>query len=244
MKIVPGFLIRAINLSKIPWKWLVAIVLTITLIYGNLYIYDELTKLPPKEAVLQGLAKTLNAQSYTYRAVAQREIEGEKNIISDISGQKNLQGVHIAGKIPLIKAEIEVYQFNDKMYRKDSTSQDWLIVPRKNIASMEQFIAEINPLGIFNFTENMEVKYVGKEKVADETCRVYEIMTRGQAKYLELYWNDFNYILWLDRKDGMIRKAQISAEHRDNSQHILTVTVEIADFNKEITITPPQVKGE
>lgn len=242
MKIMPRLLIKAVNISKIPWKFLVAIILTLILIYGNLYIYDELTKLPPKEAVLQGLAKTLNAQSYTYRAVAQRNIEGEENIISDIRGEKNLQGVHIEGKIPLINAEIEVYQFNDKMYRRDSTSQNWLIVPGKNIASMEQFIAEINPLGIFNFTENMEVKYVGKERITGKTCRIYEVMTRGQEKYMELYWSDFNYILWLDKKEGMIRKAQISAEHRDKSQHILKVTVDILDFNKDITINAPQVE--
>ncbi|MDD2211655.1 MAG: hypothetical protein PHV56_01550, partial [Clostridia bacterium] len=70
-------------------------------------------------------------------------------------------------------------------------------------------------------------------------CRVYELMTKGENKYLELFWQDFNYILWVDKKEGLIRQAQISAEHRDNSQHNLKIVLWLSDFNVPIELKPP-----
>lgn len=241
---LPRFPLITMTIHRLPWKWLGAIMLTIILIYGNTLLYEELTRLPPREAVLQGLGKTLNASSYCYHAVATRTLNGSKTVISDLVGEKNLKGVHIKGNLPIINAQVEIYQFGDVMYRQDASNQGWVEVGNKSKASMEQLIAEINPLGMFHFDDNIDVKYAGKEKIGNRSCLVYEIMTRGENKYLELYWQDFKYRLWIDKKEWLIYKAQIIAEHRDNSQHVLGVVIEMNSFDDPLEINPPFEVGK
>ncbi len=242
MKILPGLPNFSFRFGNKPWKWLIGVVVTLLLIYANVFIYEELTKLPPKEAVQQGLSKTMASTSYSYRAVAMRTLDGKESVISDVSGEKYLQDVHIKGSLPIIKAEVEVYQVGDTMYRRDVMTHGWLVVPGNGRASMEELIAEINPLGAFHFSSDFDVRYVGREKVDRQTCRVYEIMTRGQNKFLELYWQDFNYRVWIDRGEGLIRKAEITAEHRDDPRHLLKVSIELKDFNKPLEIKAPVTK--
>jgi hypothetical protein len=64
-------------------------------------------------------------------------------------------------------------------------------------------------------------------------------MGRGVNEYMALYWQDFKYRIWVNKKDGVIQKAEIMAEHRDNSQHLLQITVELSSFNDTIEINPP-----
>jgi len=227
-------------LRRIPWKWPAAVILGIILVLGNMFLYDELTKPVPEEAVLQGLNKSLNAQNYRYQAVAKRKLDGQETVISEIWGEKSQQGVHLKGNLPIINAEVEIYQIGDQMYRRDPLTQGWLVVANRGKASLEQLVAELNPLNAFNFTGDISVRYCGKDKVDSVPCRVYEVMTKGENEYLELYWQDFNYRLWVDRKDGYLRKAEISAEHRDNSLHTLTVSITFSDYNKPIEIKAPQ----
>ena len=242
MRIKPELPILAVNVANIPWKWVAAFVVTILLVWGNIYLYEELTRLPPQEAVLQGVNKTINAQSYRYEALAKRILDGQESVISEVRGEKNIKGVHLAGTLPIIQAEIEVYHLGDKMYRRDTFSGGWLEVPVKSRAAAEQLIAEINPLGVFHFVENPDAKYTGKEKVGQKVCRVYEVIGRGENKFMELYWQDFNYRLWIDQKEGVIRKAEVMAEHRDNSQHQLKVTILLDDLNEPVEVIPPEVR--
>lgn len=240
MKLLPrDGIFLTFNIRKLPWKWLMVVIISTVLVYGNFFLYEELTTPSPQEAVLQGLGKSLNAQSYRYQAVARRNLDGKETVISEIWGEKSPQGVHLKGELPIIKANVEIYQIGDKMYRKDPLTHGWLVVADRGKASMEQLITELNPLGIFNLNEDITVKYTGKEKVDSITCRVYEVMTKGENKFLELYWHDFNYRIWVDKKDGYLRKAEISAEHRDNSLHILTVSIIFSGYNEPIEIKAP-----
>jgi len=239
MKLLPRGTFLTVYLSKAPWKWLLLLLITIGLIFGNVFLYEELTKPVPLEAVLRGVEKSLNAQNYRYQATARRNLEGKETVISEIWGEKSPQGVHLKGSLPIIKAEVEIYQLGDKMYRKDPLTKGWLMVPNRGKASMEQLIAELNPLSVFSFQQDIAVQYRGKDKVGSVPCWVYEVMTKGENEYLELYWQDFNYRLWVDRKDGYLRKAEISAEHRDNSLHVLTVSITFSDYNEPIEIKAP-----
>lgn len=240
MKLLPrGGTFITFSLRKVPWKWLLVLLISVVLVFGNIFLYEELTRPEPQEAVLQGLAKSLNAQNYRYQATARRILDGKETVISEIWGEKSPQGVHLKGNLPIIKAEVEVYQLGDKMYRKDPLTQGWLVVANRGKASMEQLIVELNPLSVFSFSEDIAVKYRGQEKVAAVPCRVYEVMTKGENKFLELYWQDFNYRIWLDKKDGYLRKAEVSAEHRDNSLHSLTVGINFSAYNEPIEIKAP-----
>lgn len=232
-----------LDLKKVPWKWIAALLLAVFLLYAAGYVYDEITQLPPAEVVKQGLTKTVNAQSYRYHAVAIRYLEGKESVISELSGEKNLKGVHLKGHLPIIQAEVEVYHMGDVLYRRDTMTDGWVVVPDKGRLAVEQLIAEINPLGAFHFSEQdtFDVKYVGKESINKNTCRVYEVLGRGVNKFMELYWQDFRYRLWIDKRDGYILKAQVMAEHRDDSQHILNINMELGGFDEPIEIIPPQI---
>ena len=221
------------------WKYGFVLLFAVMLVYGGIFLLNELTRLPPQEEVRQGLLKTINAKSYRYSSEATRTLNKEEVIISKVSGQKSLTAVHINGSLPIINAEIEVYRFEDKMYRRDSLTKDWVVIPTASFAATEQLIAEINPLSVFDFSEDIDVTYRGTEKIQRRTCRVYEIMRHGENKYLELYWKDYTFKLWLDKREGVIRKAQVCAEHQDNSQYLLQMTILLWDFNEPIVIEPP-----
>lgn len=154
-------------------------------------------------------------------------------------GERSSQGVHLKGNLPIIEAEVEIYQINDKMYRRDPLTAGWLVVSANGKASMEQLISELNPLGVFNVSAEFDVMYSGTAKVNGAACRVYEVMTKGENKYLELYWQDFNYRFWIGKRDGYLHKAEITAEHRDNSLHILTVSINFSDYYEPIELQAP-----
>jgi hypothetical protein len=243
LKFKPSALINAINLRKYKWLWILSIPLLIGVIFGIFYLYEQINRLPPAEIVKQGLENTIHAQNYRFRVTARRTFEGKDAVLSDIYGEKNSQGVHLKGVLPIIKAEVELYHVGDKIYRSDPITKKWVVVPAGGRVAIEQLISELNPLQPFNFQENQfDVKYTGKEKIDGKTCYVYEVMTRGENKYLELFWRDFNYIIWLDKKENYIRQAKITAEHRDNSRHSLSILLRLANYNEEIDIKPPLVK--
>jgi hypothetical protein len=229
-----------LNLRSIKWKRFVFILLIFVLLYGTVFLYQEVNKLPPQEAVKQSLLNTLQAQSYRFQVVASRSFEGKETLLSDLHGEKSSQGIYLQGTLPLIKADVEIYHLGDTIYRRDPFTKGWVVIPTGGRVGIEQLIAELNPLGIFDFSDdNFTVRYTGTEKVGKKKCWVYEVMTKGENKYLELFWQDFNYILWVDKKEKFIRRAQISAEHRDNSQHSLKIVFTLDDYNLPLELKPP-----
>ncbi|MDD2401401.1 MAG: hypothetical protein PHI90_04385 [Clostridia bacterium] len=233
-------LISILNLKKSKYKWIGIIILLFGLLYGGSYVYEELTRLPPKEAVKIGTENTIRANNYRFRVVSSRVLEGEEVVLSDVYGDRCSRGIHLKGTLPLIQADVEIYHIGENIYRKDSCSENWVKVPARGRVAIEQLIAELNPLESFNFLDNkFEAKYVGKEKVDGRKCYKYEVMTRGENKYLELFWRSFNYIIWIDKNDNLIRKASVIAEHLDNSQHCLNIVVSITDYEELIEIKAP-----
>lgn len=229
-----------LNLSNLKWKWVAFLLLVIVFLCGIIYLYEEVNKLPPQEAVKQSLLHTLQARSYRFQVQASRLLKGQEIILSDLHGQKNSQGIYLQGTLPLIKADVEIYYVGDTLYRRDPFTKGWVMVPTGGRVGIEELMAELNPLGVFDFLDdNFTVRYAGMEKVGKKKCRVYEVMTRGENKYLELFWQDFNYILWVDKKEKFIRRAQISAEHRDNSEHCLKIVFTLADYNLPLELPSP-----
>lgn len=239
MRFLPRNFFWTVSIKKWPLKGLIIVILTATLLFGGRLIFEELNKPLPQEAVVQGITQTLQAQNYRYYAVAKRNLNEQETVISEIWGEKSPQGVHLKGNLPIIEAEVEIYQLNDKMYRRDPLTEGWLIVSDNGKASMEQLITELNPLGVFNVATEFEARYSGTERIEGTPCRIYEVMTKGENKYVELYWQDFNYRFWVGKRDGNIHKAEISAEHRDNSLHTLTVSIIFSNYHEPIELQAP-----
>lgn len=236
----PVFLLSILNPGRTIWKWLLLLGVLVVLYGGGSYLLEEARKLPPDQAVMQSLAQTLNAENYRFQVTAKRNLAGNETIISVINGEKSLDGVHLQGSLPLIKAEVEIYHLGDQIYRKDIYSKKWVIVPAESRVGLEQLIAELNPLSVLKFAEgSFEVKEAGKERVDGKPCRVYEVMTKGENKYLELYWRDFNFILWVDKKEGVLRRLKISAEHRETTDHTLSIETVFTDYDVPLELKPP-----
>lgn len=236
----PVCFLSILNPGRSIAKWLIICLAVVLLFWGGRYLCEEVNRLPPDEAVKQSLTKTLNAETYRFKVTAKRSQDGQEAVISEISGEKSLDGVYLQGSLPLIKAEVEIIHLGDQLYRKDVYTKKWVTVPAEGRIGLEQLITELNPLSVFKFTDgSFEVKEAGKEKVDGQTCRVYEIMTKGENKYLQLFWQDFNYILWVDKKDGLLRQARISAEHREMVNHSLSIEVLFFDYHVPFELKPP-----
>ncbi len=236
----PVFFLSILNPGRTIWKWLILLVTVVALFGGGCYLLEEARKLPPDEAVIQSLAKTLNAENYRFKVTAKRTLAGNETIISEINGEKSIEGVHLQGSLPLIKAEVEIFHLGEKIYRKDIYSKKWVIVPAESRIGLEQLIAELNPLSVLKFAEgSFEVREAGKEKIGGKTCRVYEVMTKGENKYLQLFWRDFNYILWVDQREGVLRQVRISAEHREMANHTLSIETAFTDYHVPLELKPP-----
>ena len=224
--------------------WLLALsvsvlVLLVILVSGIIadWPYRDLT---PAEVVSQGIAKIEQGQSYSFTMKAV-EIKGDQEkVLTDFSGEVNQGDAKIHGFMPFINAEIDLIRKDQQLFRKDSIDGRWVLIPAVGLENMETFMMEINPLGAFQFINNMDASYVGKEKVGGRKCRVYEVMTRGEHQLLTYYWHDYNYRLWIDQKDGFLKKGEVIAEHRDNALHTLHVTVDFKNYGKKIRIKAPE----
>lgn len=223
---------------RFNWKWILIILLILVLSGGGYGVYRGLNSAPPEEVVNTAIENTLNADSYRYQAQSKKIIDGKEELLSEVSGEKSNGNVHLTGKLHVVNSDFEIYQVADKLYRKDEFSKDWLVVEDTNLEATERLVQEINPLGIFKFSEPIIAHYVGKEEVNDKKCRKYEVMAETENKYLLVLWQDFTYTVWID-KSGLLTKAEINAINKQNENQRLSMSVEFSDYNKEIAISPP-----
>lgn len=220
------------------WKWILILLLILGLSGGGYGVYRGLNSAPPEEVVTTAIENTLNAESYRYEAVSKKIYDGKEDLLSEVKGEKNNGSVHLTGKLHVVNSDFEIYQVEDKLYRKDEFSKDWLVVEDINLEATERLVQEINPLGTFAFSEPIVAQYVDKEEVNDKKCRKYEVMAETENKYLLVLWKDFTYTVWID-KSGLLTKAEINAVNKQDENQRLIMSVVFSDYNKEIVINPP-----
>lgn len=221
-------------------KWIVRSFIVMLVIIGGGIFYLNYDSLTPEEAVNQALSQTLNAESYRYKALSKRILDGEEELLSEAQGEKNKENVHFIGKLFLVSSEFEYYQIGEKIYRKDPFSANWLVVDEVGMAVTEQLIQEINPLVAFQFQEIIAVEYLGKEEIQDKKYKKYILQATTENKYLTGLWQNFTYTIWTDTsKDRMVKKAEIMAQSKKAPAQYLIMSIEFTDYNQEIVIGPP-----
>jgi len=215
--------------------------LLMAVIWGGSRIISELPyrNLTAAEVVSQGIDKIKLGKSYSFTMQAKEIKEGQEKQLADLKGDVCQGNAQIAGNLPFINAEINLVRVGNDLYRKDSISDRWFKIPVADMESAEEFMMEINPLSIFENMENVQVNYVGKEKVEGRRCRVYEVMTKGEREWMTYFWQDYNYRIWIDQKEGYLKKGEVYAEHRDNSKHQMYLLVIVDDYGKNIDIKAP-----
>lgn len=191
---------------------------------------------PPEEVVMAAMEKTMAASQYQYTSESIRVVDGKEELLSKLNGQKNQGNTHLAGSIPIVNSEIEVYQIGDTFYRQDIATQRWLVVSGYDEEATEVLIQEIDPLSNFYFQNECSAEYMGKEKINGVRCRKYQVYTAQEGSYLSALWEEYYYTLWIDKKGDLQQVEMIAADHENKAEQLkLTVQFDWLSPVEEIT---------
>ncbi|MDW7673003.1 MAG: hypothetical protein SCK28_00555 [Bacillota bacterium] len=227
--------------EKFNFKLVLAGVVLLVVIagsYGGFKIYQETVKIIPEELLAETLDKTLAADSYSYKVALKITTNGEERQLTDISGIKaNNEEFYIKGE--MYETAVEMYQFVDSTYQKDPVSGKWMMFPT-TVTDMELMMTEINPMVNFDFNRLTEVSYEGIEKVENEKKYILKCKPQVNNQFLEIYWENFEYTLWVNKGDKYISQAAITATNKQNPENTLTLTITLSDFNESFTLEKPE----
>ncbi|GAW92181.1 hypothetical protein [Calderihabitans maritimus] len=222
------------------WKRLVGLVLLLLVIWAAYRVYQEKNRIIPPEVVNEALSRTLAAKSFRYRVEVKTLRNGRETIISRVEGERADENTfRIKGEILSQKAEI--YHVGDKTYFLDPVSEKWLVTPGGGLFQNEFFMTELNPLASFRFPVVEDAQYLGTEEIRKRKTYVFRCQPEVNNNFLETYWEDFEYQLWVDRKSRRLVRGIIKARNRKDPEHFLSVKVDLFDFNTEIKIEPPRI---
>lgn len=191
----------------------------------------------PAELLTHGLEKLNQATSFRYSITQHQWVEGKDRVLTQILGEKDGGNTHISGQ--LVGTEVEMIVVGEGFYLKDPIGKRWVRYPSVP-ATQEVFLAELNPVSSLQFKELGEVMLKGKEKVDGHNVWVLQFQPSIQNQIMEEFWTDFDYTIYLSRKDQTIRKVTIQSKNKSNNQP-MTMTLDFSDFGKEITIQPPNL---
>lgn len=194
---------------------------------------------PPEDLINKAFENTLKAETYRYEAVTKRIKDKQEEVLTQVSGKKQGENVHFYGKVDIVNADLEVYRINNKLYRKDYFSKDWLVIEGVKAESTENLMQEINPLSLLEFKGEIEAEDLGKEKVNNIKCRKYQVTANWSNAYLQSLWENFNYLIWVDTKNKTIVKSSVSAENKKDNSYKLMMEVEFTNLGGDVIITPP-----
>lgn len=193
-----------------------------------------------EDAVARALEKSQNAVSCRFTMEAYQIQDKQEILLSRVQGARERMDVKIYAELPFIGAFADIYHVDDVLYRKDSISGTWLEIPASDRESLEQLMMELNPLSAFFFENGMDARFRKREKAGRIPCRLFEILTRGENQWMAFFWEDFKYRLWIDTREGYLRKGEIIAEHRDNAMMGLKIIVEFSDYDQPMDIRLPR----
>ena len=196
--------------------------------------YQRHLKVDPDELVRQALERTLSASSYRYEVEVELVTEGQKRVMSRVSGERDgKENFHIRGE--LAGDQVEVYQIEDTTYLLDPKTGKWMVVPGNELGRQRMLMAEIDPLSLLRFNDLGRVNYRGREK---KSFRV-ELNPTPASEFMNSWFQEFACHLWIDQRTRLIQKIVFQANSRTNPQAQATFTVNLRDFGAEISLSPP-----
>lgn len=217
-------------------RGLLLLILIGTVIVGGI-LGRLMWKPNPTELLTHGLEKLNQATSFRYSITQHQWVEGKDRVLTQILGEKDGGNTHISGQ--LVGTEVEMIVVEEGFYLKDPIGKRWVRYPSVP-ATQEVFLAELNPISSLQFKELGEVMLKGKEKIDGQNVWVLQLQPSIQNQIMDEFWTDFDYTIYLSRKDQTIRKVTIQSKNKANNQP-MTMTLDFSDFGKEITIQPPNL---
>lgn len=199
--------------------------------------YYEKSQLEADVELRQALDNMPQLNSFRYRLQSGFTVDNRKEVISRVEGETEQGNTHIKGE--MVNTAIDIYYIDRTIYNFDSFSKKWLVIESGTSNSEELLISELNPLSNFRFKGLNGIEKLGFEKIDGAECLVVGSKPSLQSQLLESLWADFDYRLWIDYHDNIIRKAELTAANKRNAKTRLSIKVEFYDFNKSMEIKPP-----
>lgn len=221
-------------------KYILALIVFLFIAYFT-YIYTQgAVDIQPEELLNTAINNTVEATSYQFHTKSTITIDGKEKVFSDIQGKRaDEQSFHVVGS--MLGSEINVYQINDTTYRLDGATNKWVVTKDNPLLKESLLMAELNPLTNFYFEQLISASYLGREKIQGKKLFKIACVPKINNKWLDGYFKDLNYLVWIDGKNKLIKKATVTALSKENENGSLKIEVEFKNFNKEFNIQPPVV---
>ena len=223
--------------SKILWA-AGLICLAIILGFAGYRYYQAEFKVEPEILIKESLASAQQARSYRYQIDADYTFGTRKQPWTHVTGEKSDSSYHFKGS--LLETPTEIYQIGSRSYTLDPVNKNWYILDGTDLTRQNLYFAEIDPLSNFRFKAIVNPKVVGTEQVNRQKCWVLEFQPQVDSQYLDTFWKNFSYRLWVNKKNHVLAKGIVAAENKNSPGTFLSMTVIFQDFNKKITINPPE----
>lgn len=215
-----------------------AAVLAILVLFFGVQLFLEKSKVVPEDMLKSSIAKTTTAKSYRFHSKSTIYLDGKETVFSDLNGEKSDESCfHVTGT--MLNTDIDVYQINTTTYRRDHITKKWIVIENNSILKESLLMAELNPLSNFYFKELVSSSYLGKEKVDHRTAYKIQCVPNIKSKWLDSYFKDLKYIIWIGKKDNLIKKAVITAKSKEKATGSLKVEVLLFDYGEKTEIKAP-----
>jgi len=212
-------------------------VLAVLLVGAGSFVF--LWQPDPLKMTTLALENLNNANSFAFSLTQQQTVAGNERQLTRISGYKSGENIHVQGQ--MAGSQVEMIKIGQTLYNKDPFSGRWIKYDDISIAQ-RIFLVELDPLATLQIKEIGEVVPKGESVVDQTKCRVYTFKPSIQNQLLESFWTDFEYTLYVTKRTKMIAKAEITALNKETKEP-MKITLEFKDFNKKISIQPPQAVG-
>jgi hypothetical protein len=227
-------------------RWMIILGLAVLCILALICVrpakeYYIKSRLQPQAEVNKAIEHMSTVKSYEYTLNSTFTVDQRKEVISRVTGQKDGENTHIKGE--MVNTAVDIYYINNTIYNLDSFSHKWLVIPSNTKSSEELLISELNPLSNFRFKAINKVEKLGFEKIDGSECLLVSCCPSIQSELLETLWKNFEYRLWIDYKNSLIKKAVLTAVNQQNDKTKLKIEVEFKKINQPIRITPPDLSS-
>jgi hypothetical protein len=188
--------------------------------------------------VEESIQNTFNADTYRFTNQSTLNLNEEQRTFSLLQGEvSDNQNRHISGSI--LGTPVNIYQIKDTLYHQDPLDGKWRVTSNNNLPSAAHLVSELKPESNFQFETMGEIKNLGKEKVNRKRALKVEFHPVLSDQWIEKYFQDITYILWLDKSRKYILKSQITATSKENTAAKLIIENTFSDFGKKIRIEVP-----
>lgn len=220
-------------------KRILVLLLLVLIIVAGFLLLSRRQSQPPPEIVATAIANTFASDNFRFTTDSFVYVNGNQRQYAHLNGEKVGEARHISGDI--LGTPVNIYFYDEVLYQQNSLDGNWHSVFGGSLADASELLAEIEPARNFDYRELGETNYLGREEVDGVACWKLECPIHLADQWIENYFKDIVYLLWVEPGPQLLRKAQISATSKENAAVTLLIENCFSDFGAEILLNPPVI---